>query len=73
MLDKIIGIATLPLDVAKDAVTLGGAITDENSATIDKIDFLTGKKEFEREQERKDVETIAKAAALLLQAMKEDK
>jgi len=28
----IVGIATLPLDVVKDTVTLGGLITDEESA-----------------------------------------
>lgn len=65
MFGKLIGIATLPFDVVKDVVTLGGELTDEKSAVKDKIEFLTGEKEFKREQDRKDLETLAKAAKLL--------
>lgn len=60
MFSKLIGIATLPIDLAKDTLTLGGTLTNEKSATMDKLDFLTGKKEFEREQDRKDFEAIMK-------------
>ena len=60
MFGKLIGLATLPLDIAKDAITLGGVITETKSATMDKIEYLTGEKEFKREQDRKDLETIAK-------------
>jgi len=35
-------------------------IIDEKSATMEKLDSLSGKKEREREQDRKDLETIAK-------------
>lgn len=61
MFGKLIGLATLPLDIAKDVITLGGALSDEKSATMDKIEYLTGEKEFKREQERKDLEALAKA------------
>lgn len=61
MFGKLIGLTTLPIDLAKDAVTLGGTLTNSKSATLDKIDFLSGKKEFEREQDRKDFEAIIKA------------
>ncbi len=30
----ILGVAVLPLDIAKDVVTLGGAITDEESSVV---------------------------------------
>lgn len=30
----VIGVAVLPIDIAKDVVTLGGAITEEPSATV---------------------------------------
>ena len=60
MFGKLIGLATLPLDIAKDVITLGGVITETKSATMDKIEYLTGEKEFKREQDRKDLETIAK-------------
>lgn len=61
MFGKLIGLATLPLDIAKDVITLGGTLNDEKSATMDKIEYLTGEKEFKREQERKDLEALAKA------------
>ena len=61
MFGKLIGLATLPLDVVKDVCTIGGAITDEKSATMDKLEYLTGEKEFKREQDRKDFEAIARA------------
>ena len=60
MFGKIVELATLPVDIAKDTLTLGGTLTDEKSATMDKLDSLSGKKEREREQARKDLETIAK-------------
>ena len=61
MFDKLIGIATLPIDIVKDTLTLGGTITDEKSSTMDKIEYLTGEKEFKREQDRKDLEALARA------------
>jgi len=61
MFGKLIGLATLPIDIAKDVLTLGGAITDEKSSTMDKLEYLTGEKEFKREQDRKDLEAIVKA------------
>ena len=60
MLGKIVELVTLPLDIVKDTLTLGGTLTDEKSATMEKLDSLSGKKEREREQDRKDLETIAK-------------
>ena len=60
MFGKIVELVTLPLDIVKDTLTLGGTLIDEKSATIDKFDSLSGKKEREREQARKDLETIAK-------------
>ena len=60
MISKFIELATLPVDIAKDTLTLGGTLTDEKSATMEKLDSLSGKKEREREQDRKDLETIAK-------------
>lgn len=61
MFGKLIGLATLPLDIAKDVVTLGGVITEEKSATMDKLEYITGEKEFKREQDRKDFEAIVRA------------
>jgi len=60
MFGKIIELATLPVDIVKDIITLGGTLTDERSATMEKIESLSGKKEREREQDRKDLEAIAK-------------
>ena len=60
MFGKFIELATLPVDIVKDTLTLGGELTDEKSATMEKLDSLSGKKEREREQDRKDLETIAK-------------
>lgn len=37
MIQGAIKTASLPLDVVKDVATLGGAITDEKSATIKKL------------------------------------
>ncbi|RLA75853.1 MAG: hypothetical protein DRG78_20205 [Epsilonproteobacteria bacterium] len=65
MFGKLIGLVTLSIDIAKDAVTLGGSLIDEKSATADKLEYLTGEKEFKREQERKDVETLAKAISVI--------
>lgn len=61
MFGKLIGLATLPIDIVKDTVTLGGTLTDEKSATMDKLEYLSGEKEFKREQERKDIEALADA------------
>lgn len=33
----LIGIAVLPLDIAKDVVTLGGALTNEESSTANRV------------------------------------
>jgi hypothetical protein len=33
----VVGTALLPVDIAKDAVTLGGAITDEESAIVKRL------------------------------------
>ena len=60
MFGKFIELATLPVDMAKDIFTLGGELTNGKSATMEKLDSLSGKKEREREQDRKDLETIAK-------------
>ena len=60
MFGKFIELVTLPVDMAKDILTLGGELTDGESATMEKLDSLSGKKEREREQDRKDLETIAK-------------
>lgn len=35
-----LGVVTLPLDIVKDTVTLGGAITDEDSAVADKLEAI---------------------------------
>lgn len=35
-----LGVVTLPLDIVKDAVTMGGAITDEDSAIATKIEDI---------------------------------
>lgn len=40
LLKTTIHLATSPLDVVKDVVTLGGAITDEPSAIARKIEWL---------------------------------
>lgn len=61
MFGKLIGLETLPIDMTKDALTLGGALSGEKSATMDKLDYLSGKKEFDREQDRKDLDAFAKA------------
>lgn len=61
MFGKLFGLATLPIDMAKDVLTLGGALTDGKSATADKLEYLSGQKEFKREQDRKDLEALAKA------------
>lgn len=37
LLKLTINTVTLPIDVAKDVVTLGGATTDEESATLAKL------------------------------------
>ena len=37
LLRATINIITLPLDIVKDVVTLGGAITDEDSAIATKL------------------------------------
>ena len=60
MFGKFIELATLPVDITKDILTLGGELTDGKSATMEKLDSLSGKKEREREQNRKDLETITK-------------
>ena len=60
MFGKFIELATLPVDIVKDTLTLGGTLTDEKSATMEKLGSLSGKKEREREQNRKDLETIVK-------------
>ena len=60
MFGKIVELVILPLDIVKDTLTLGDTLIDEKSATIDKLDSLSGKKERKREQARKDLETIAK-------------
>ena len=60
MFGKFIELATLPVDMAKDILTLGGELTDGKSATMEKLDSLSGKQEREREQNRKDLETITK-------------
>jgi len=54
MIGKIIGLVALPIDVASDVLTLGGSLTNEKSATMKKLDYITGKEE----QERKDLETF---------------
>ena len=60
MFGKLIELVTLPVDIVKDTLTLGGELTDGKSATMEKLDSLSGKKEREREQNRKDLETITK-------------
>lgn len=37
LLRATVGVATLPLDIVKDVVTLGGAVTDEDSAIATKL------------------------------------
>ena len=37
LLRATVGVVTLPLDIVKDVVTLGGAITDEDSAIATKL------------------------------------
>ena len=66
MFGKLIGLATLPIDIVKDVATLGGELTDEKSATKEKLDYLTGQEEFKREQDRKDIETLSKAVSEVL-------
>jgi len=60
MFDKIIGLVTLPIDIAADVVTLGGTLTETKSATKSKLKYLSGYEEFKREQDRKDAEIAAK-------------
>jgi hypothetical protein len=36
----LIGVAVLPLDIAKDVVTLGGAITNEPSSTVTRLEHI---------------------------------
>ena len=69
MFGKLIELVTLPVDMAKDILTLGGELTDGESATMKKLDSLSGKKEREREQNRKDLETIAK----IIKELRKDK
>lgn len=35
-----VGVVTLPLDIVKDTLTLGGAITDEDSAVATKLENI---------------------------------
>ena len=65
MFGKFIELATLPVDMAKDILTLGGELTDGKSATMKKLDSLSGKKE----QDRKDLETITK----IIKELRKDK
>ena len=69
MFGKFIELVTLPVDMAKDILTLGGELTDGKSATMEKLDSLSGKKEREREQNRKDLETITK----IIKELRKDK
>lgn len=40
LVSTAIHVATSPLDVVKDVVTMGGAITDEDSAIVRKLQLL---------------------------------
>ena len=48
MFGKFIELATLSIDIAIDTLTLGGELIDGKSATIEKLDSLSRKKECER-------------------------
>ena len=37
LLRATVGVVTLPLDIVKDVVTLGGVVTDEDSAIATKL------------------------------------
>ena len=69
MFGKLIELVTLPVDIVKDTLTLGGELTNGKSATMEKLDSLSGKKEREREQDRKDLETIVK----IIKELRKDK
>ena len=69
MFGKFIELVTLPVDMAKDILTLGGELTDGESAIMKKLDSISGKKEREREQDRKDLETITK----IIKELRKDK
>lgn len=40
LLRATVGVVTLPLDIVKDTLTLGGAITDEDSAVATKLEDI---------------------------------
>lgn len=40
ILKALTGIVVLPLDIAKDVVTLGGAITEEPSSTLKRLGHI---------------------------------
>lgn len=40
LLRATVGVVTLPLDIVKDTLTLGGAITDEDSAVATKLENI---------------------------------
>jgi hypothetical protein len=60
MFGDLIGLATLPIDIVKDIATLGGSITDEESAVSKKLKYLSGYDKYKREQNRKDLELMLK-------------
>ena len=50
ILNKLIGVATLPLDIASDVFTLSGTLNEKGSATHKKIDDLMGKNDINKEE-----------------------